>query len=147
MLTEIDNSGRQRYGKWYAKSESNTHDRVFLLSYTEANRYLDVPVDNWNNLKSRAAPTAYAIAHGALTGSYRTKDGITSGWWWLRTPGCDQHDAGSVNDDGSLSSVDVSLVCVIARPALWISLESDNFLSDLYHAQIDAFSMTRGRMI
>ena len=127
LMTEVDNNANQGYGKWETYGGNHTQDRVFLLSYTEANRYLDVTNDDRNNQKSRVAPTAYAIAHGALTGSYQTEDGAASGWWWLRSPGFVQSDAADVYRDGSLYSSRVDTDRGVVRPALWINFESDIF--------------------
>ena len=65
LITDVDNSSGQGYSKWNTNGGNNTQDRVFLLSYAEANRYLAVTYDDSNNTKSRVTPTAYAIAQGA----------------------------------------------------------------------------------
>ena len=76
LLTDVDNSREQGYGVWNTSDGENTQDKVFLLSYAEANKYLNVTYDNVNNMKSRVAPTAYAIQRGAYTFSnYKTEDG------------------------------------------------------------------------
>ena len=103
----------------------NTEDRVFLLSYAEANKYLGVTYDDSMNTKSRVAPTAYAIKHGAYASSNKTADGTATGWWWLRSPGYNQYYAAYVNIGGSLNYYNVFSVSGCVRPALWINLESD----------------------
>jgi len=75
-----------------------------------------------------AAPTAYAIKQGAYTSrSYKTADGTAAGWWWLRSPGDDQHYAAGVSSGGSLGCSNVNYDSGCVRPALWINLESDIF--------------------
>ena len=128
MTTQVDNGSAQGYSGWNTSGGNDTQDQFFLLSYAEANKYLDVTYDNSNNLKSRVSPTAYAKAQGAYTSnSYKTDDGNIAGWWWLRSPGFLQYSAADVRSGGSLRncSVDDDHGCV--RPAFWINLESDIF--------------------
>ena len=131
-VTNVDNSNSQGYSQWRTKGGKNTKDKVFLLSYAEANKYLGV--EYWtvtgadNNTKSRVAPTAYAIKQGAYTSiAYKAAEGTAAGWWWLRSPGFDQLRAAYVYIGGSLmsNSVDIGSGCV--RPALWINLKSNIF--------------------
>lgn len=135
LVTDVDNSSSQGYSDWNTNGGNNTQDRIFLLSYEEANRYLGVTHDGENNTKACVAPTAYAIAQGAyISDSIQTADGKPAGWWWLRSPGYYQNGAGAVACIGTLSNgvVDASdthysygdtAVC----PVLWINLESDIF--------------------
>lgn len=127
LLTEVDNSSGQGYSEWNTYGGNNTQDRVFLLSYAEANKYLGVT--NMNNTGSRVAPTAYAMRNGAWTSdSYKTADGAVAGWWWLRSPGNNQYCAASVRLDGSLSrNSRVDYDKGVVRPAFWLNLESGIF--------------------
>ncbi len=128
LLTNVDNGSSQGYNKWSTSGGNNTQDRVFLLSCSEANKYLGVTYDDSENTKSRVAPTAYAIKQGAYTSSSnKTAEGTASGWWWLRSPGYDRGVAACVHDDGSLYGYDVNDGSGCVRPALWINLESDIF--------------------
>ena len=127
-VTNVDNSKSQGYGKWDTNGADNTQDKVFLLSYAEANKYLGVTRRDSSNMKSRVAPTAYALRHGAYASrSDKTTDGTAAGWWWLRSPGFYQYYAAYVFSDGSLSDRDISYDNAVVRPALWINLESDVF--------------------
>ena len=131
LMTDVDNSIRQGYREWSTSGGVNTKDKIFLLSYAEANKYLGVTYDNVNNIESRVAPTAYAIQRGAHTSRNKeTAEGALAGWWWLRSPGCKENFVAFVSYEGSLYNTDVSynnsgIGCV--RPALWIDLESDVF--------------------
>ncbi len=128
LTTAVDNSKNQGYSKWSTSGGNNTQDRIFLLSYAEANKYLSVTYDDSNNMKSRVSPTAYAIKQGALTSdSHKTADGAAAGWWWLRSPGINQYSAAYVSYDGALSLDYVNSDSGCVRPALWINLESDIF--------------------
>lgn len=126
LTTNVDNSKNQCYSGWSTSSGNNTQDKVFLLSYAEANKYFGVTYDNSSNTKSRVAPTAYAIAHGAWTSSYeKTADDIDAGWWWLRSPGYDQKLAANVYADGSSGNLNINYDDVSVRPALWVNIEAD----------------------
>jgi hypothetical protein len=124
LLTDVDNSRSQCSG-WNTNDGNNTQDKIFLLSYAEANKYLDVTIGD-NNTKSRVTPTIYAIANGAWPADdYETEDGLhAGGWWWLRSPGGSQRSAASVGCGGSLYDISVYSVSGCVRPALWIDLES-----------------------
>ena len=133
LLTNVDNSKSQGYSEYNTSGGNNTQDKVFLLSYAEANKYLGV--EYWqvtgaqNNTKSRVAPTAYAVKkQWAFTSSLdKTADGMAAGWWWLRSPGYSQDFAAIVDTDGSLRFSVVNVSHGGVRPALWINLESDIF--------------------
>ena len=128
VTTVLDNSKSQGYSRWDTNSGDNTQDKVFLLSYAEANKYIGVTWEDSNNLTSRVTPTAYALKQKAYTsGSSKTADGSAAGWWWLRSPGSSQENAACVLTDGSLHNIDVSNYYGCIRPALWINLEYDIF--------------------
>ena len=128
-ITKVDNSAIQGYNGWKKTSGGkNTQDRIFLLSYAEANSYLGVTHDDTNNAGARVSPTKYALAQGAWIDHRNSKaSSLPVGWWWLRSPGYDQRDAAVVFADGSLSLNNVSNDSGIIRPALWLNLKSDIF--------------------
>ena len=129
LITEVDNSASQGYSRWITVDRNNTKDQVFLLSCSEANKYLEVTYFNHNNTKSRVTPTAYAEMQGAFADtSNRTVDNCAAGWWWLRSPGNHWGYASGVTHDGSLRSyMYVNDSSAVVRPALWINLDSDIF--------------------
>ncbi len=128
LLTDVNNSSSQGYGKWYTSGGNNTQDKVFLLSYAEAKQYLGVTYDNSINMESRVTPTAYAHQQGAnISSSNKTAKGQAAGWWWLRSPGDYQLNAAVVFTDGSLYCRYVAGDDGCVRPAIWINLESDIF--------------------
>ena len=128
LTTNVDNSKNQCYSGWSTNGWKNTQDKVFLLSYAEANKYFGVTYYNSSNTKSRVAPTAYAIAHGAWTSSSdKTADSVNAGWWWLRSPGGRQDYAARVGPDGSLYNYFVLDDSSFVRPALWVNIESKIF--------------------
>ena len=127
VLTSVDNSSSQGYSRWNTNGGNNTHDKIFLLSCTEANRYLGVTWEDSSNMKSRVSATAYAIKQGAFTLYDKTMEGSAAGWWWLRSPGIFQEFAAYVYTDGFIYSNDVDIGNAVVRPALWINLESGAF--------------------
>jgi len=128
LTTSVDNGKNQGYSKWSTSGGNNTEDKVFLLSYAEANKYFGVTYDNISNTKSRVAPTAYAIAQGAwASSSNKTADSTDAEWWWLRSPGFYQSSAAYVLGYGLFRGDDVIRVSGSVRPALWVNLESDVF--------------------
>lgn len=134
LTTRVDNSKEQGYSKWETSGSNDTQDKVFLLSYAEANKYFNI---KWwqedgsdNNMESRVAPTAYAAAKGAYGYStQKTADGATAAdWWWLRSPASDdQNGVLCVSSMGSLSLVRADADSGSVRPALWVNLESGIF--------------------
>lgn len=129
LTTNVDNSKNQCYSGWSTSGGNNTQDKVFLLSYAEANKYFGV--EYWknigarNNVKSRVAPTPYAIAQGAYTSSSNmTADSNVAGWWWLRSPGSYQSSAAYVSPNGSLRDHNVDSGSASVRPALWVNIEA-----------------------
>ena len=135
MTTYVDNDESQCFDftteEEYAEETTggnDTQDKIFLLSYAEANKYFGVTYSDSNNTKSRVQPTAYANTQRAYTNSdYKTSDGAAAGYWWLRSPGNFQFFAAYVNTGGSLDIDDVSYDYIAVRPALWVNLESGIF--------------------
>ena len=127
LTTNVDNSKKQCYGGWDTSGGNDTQDKVFLLSYAEANKYFGVTYDNSNNMKSRVAPTAYAIAQGAYIDSDDKADDDNDIGWWLRSPGTYQECAAHVNADGFHFNYNVANDSGSVRPALWVNLESAIF--------------------
>ena len=124
----VDNSYRQGSNIWSTTGGNDTWDQIFLLSCTEAYRYMNAVPDNREYAKPRVAPTVYAKSRGAYTeGGYKTEDGRAAGWWWLRSPGRNQNQAARVARGGWIgyNHVDVNDGCI--RPALWVNLGSDIF--------------------
>ncbi len=62
-----------------AKYNTDTVDKVFLLSMDEVELYLP------DNSDRKAAPTAYAVAMGAYQFEDCTVDGVGCSNWWLRS--------------------------------------------------------------
>ena len=126
LTTTVDNSSSQGYNDLISIDGNNTQDKIFLLSYAEANRYLSVKYwkeDDGNNTKSRVAHTDYAIETGAdSTDNYQTADGKPAGWWWLRMPGLSNFDAPYVHNGGSLYYEAVFRDYGVVRPAFWLNL-------------------------
>ena len=130
LTTEVDNSDAQGHSEWSRYGEKNTQDKIFLLSYAEANRYLGVKfydddASDIKNTNSRVAPTEYAIENGSETiDEYKTADGRLTGWWWLRSPGGYLDCAANVYGDGHLSYTYVYADGTCVRPVFWLDLNA-----------------------
>ena len=126
-LTHVENGRPQNYGGYSIHHGEDTEDRVFLLSYAEANRYLKViywGIDDESNVWSRVTPTPYAISRGAWRDlNFFTRDGDRAGWWWLRSPGLIQGNAARVIWRGSLCNRKVQTTDGCVRPAFWLNLD------------------------
>ncbi len=128
LLTDVDNGADQGFGEWNTVGGENTRDKVFLLSYAEANRYLGVSTEDRERPGTQVEPSAYALSRGiSVWDEYRTESGAAPGWWWLRSPGYTQDHAAYVNFDGAPYYNYVSNEYGLDRPALWLNLESDIF--------------------
>ncbi len=109
LLTDVDNSASQ--GE-YDEGSGNTRDKVFLLSYYEAVKYLNLGNDNAN--------TQLEVT------SYARKKVRGGSWWWLRSPAGSRGRSSMIRSDGDSNTCYVYDIGHI-RPALWINLDSGIF--------------------
>ena len=125
MQTKISNAQYEGYLDYNANGGNDTQDKIFLLSYREANKYFEVAWENHQNKKSHIVPTDYAIMQGASTNSSnKTEGGKAAGYWWLRSPGYRQYYAASVSSDGSLYYSYVNFADASVRPAFYLNLKT-----------------------
>lgn len=121
LTTNVDNSKNQGNSEYSTNGGNNTMDKVFLLSYAEANRHFDI--ESWNDA-ALIEPTAYAIAQGAEIYDDDDDDDVNRVDWWLRSPGYSQNVA-TIVDCGGASLVDfVNDTQTSVRPAMWVNLEA-----------------------
>jgi len=110
LTTDVDNSSRQGNRTWNTKDGKSTKDKVFLLSYAEANKYLSE--------KERVCEsTPYAEPK---------EEQNWKGYWWLRSPGRTLKEACVVNRNGKFFYM-FNHMQIGIRPALWIDLNSEIF--------------------
>ena len=119
LLAAVDNSQRQGYSGYATYGGNGTQDRIFLLSYAEAQRYFEF------NSSRKCAPTDYAVRRGAWTSASEKTEGRPTGTWWLRSPGSYQNGASFISSDGSHYDHSASDSNDMVRPAFWLDLESD----------------------
>ncbi|MBQ6877797.1 MAG: hypothetical protein IJO22_05290 [Oscillospiraceae bacterium] len=115
--TKLDNPKNTRFGG--AKGGNDTVDKVFLLSYDEANKYF--PAED----EQVAGMTGYARNKEIWYNTFRVEEG-PSWWWWLRSPGLGQDMASIFYCNEKLLSggpandgLPVDTICAI-RPAIWV---------------------------
>ena len=103
LTTDVDNSKSQCYSIWTTSGGNNTQDKVFLLSYAEANKY-------------------FGVGKGS---SKKTAAGVR----WLRSPSYSQSNAVYVYIVGSIYfySRNVDSDSEAVRSALWVDIESTIF--------------------
>lgn len=106
----VTSSDNPEYG---TSCGDDTLDRIFILSYDEANKYFK------DDSARRATPTEYA--KNSMNDSY---DEAECNNWWLRTPGKDNINAmyvsttGSIEIAGEYINTDESIG---VRPAIWLT--------------------------
>ena len=110
-VSYVDNGYTQRNSAWNTYGGKDTYDRFFCLSYQEAHRYFGSNGDRACRL------TAYAKAQPGNSNSAKC-------WWWLRSPGEEQHQAGCVSGDGAVVTVSVDSNLAALRPAMWVDIET-----------------------
>ena len=124
-VTAVNNGKKQGYSKWKrTKGGKNTRDRIFLLSCAEASQYLGVSFGGSYNPAAGAEPTAYAVGKGAYCEKVHESETPDTAytWWWLRSPGYVQNNAGGVGGHGTLLDSGVNWEEACVRPALWVNL-------------------------
>lgn len=121
LTTKVDNSLRQGNSSWNISGGEDTSDKIFLLSYQEAEVYLSDTKDRL------CCPTEYAIACGVHAKDAGNDEPLLSCWWWLRSPGSSSTRASRVGTNGSRAEDDVKQNNVCIRPVLWVDLTSINF--------------------
>lgn len=90
----------------------DTEDKVFVLSISEAKKYLK------ETRLLKGIPTEYAVSCGAR----KTTDGTC--WYWLRNPGEDRSKAAYVTTKVEISEkgVPVDYYDAGVRPAIWVNI-------------------------
>ena len=123
LATYNDNRKSQSNPGWNTDGGATTYDRVFLLSYMEADIYF------YSNEARQCEPTVYAVVQG----SYTNMEGCCC--WWLRSPGGARHYAAVTRPDGSLGyNNKIQDDNIAIRPALWIS--HDKYTETLGEAEV-----------
>ncbi len=89
-----------------------TRDKIFLLSISEAEKYFS------SDSERISCATKYAESKNVVI--------YTGAWWWLRSPGAEQHYASNVDHGGAVlaSGNPVQSDYIGIRPAMWIDLNA-----------------------
>lgn len=111
-VSSLDNGDDLGYG---TTAGENTEDHVFLLSASQAQKYL-------SHEETVASPTDYALAQGA----YVNESGNCA--WWLRSPGMEEDGPAYYSSQGSIGTRahkgSESIIGV--RPAIWVMADAIN---------------------
>lgn len=113
LTTKLKNPDNIAYG---IPGGNDTSDKVFLLSYDEADSLFA------GSKERRAKPTSYALDKGIMVSMKGSSEGCAP--WWLRSPGRDVHSAVCVRDIGYIlnSGYNVYYEGYGVRPAMWVKL-------------------------
>ena len=130
--TKVDNSQKQGLKRWNnwkkTKGGKDTKDRIFLLSYFEANQFLGVTWNGEENPSGQAEMTEFLRQKTADNPYYRDtlEDNPEYGFcnWWLRSPGYLQNLVAQVARLGVLIAGNSTSEDVAIRPALWLNLNT-----------------------
>lgn len=110
----------------------DTVDKVFLLSISEAKKYLSPSenVDNMNQLVRAGATKGTAYAEHRLLGKFHNDKfndyedwQLENGFYYLRSPGCMQNRIASVEPSATISTSGSGGGHKGIRPAMWIEYE------------------------
>lgn len=118
LLSNVDNSVYQGCKDWKSQCGNNTQDKVFVLSYTEAQTYL------LSNEEKGGIATEYALKQATSNPSKYVIHEDEIGTWWLRSPGSYQDHACVFGTDKTIGCWAVEVSYGGVRPALWIDLKS-----------------------
>ena len=125
------NNSKKHVSKWKTKGGNNTKDKIFLLSYAEAEKYQEIVWKKTYNTKAGVILTDYAVRKGAKRNNWCYIDlnpaMLYPGWWWLRTPGSNSGRAAIVDADGNLSDKYMDEEGGAIRPAFWLDLDKAPF--------------------
>ena len=138
LITKVDNSPAQACPVYkqvgvdleYLQDGGNdTQDRIFILSYAEAERYLGLDITANTNMATRLTGTPYAFSLKEIKsrftmGTNVTDEGKKSTLWWLRSPGRSEDAPAMVNQFGALDYLRSDWATLV-RPALWLNINAD----------------------
>lgn len=110
ILSKLTNGDDLSYG---TKAGPDTEDRIFLLSASEAAKYL-------SKEETVTSPTDYASSQGAYT-----NDGGDCAWW-LRSPGMNDEGPAYYSSQGDIGTrAHQSSENIIGiRPAMWVNADT-----------------------
>ena len=123
--TRIHNPDNLWYGTHGGR---DTHDKIFLLSLEEVDRYFGNSGDYQNKRRKKYDSGKYVATNNGSWFSNgsdsdrQAKFGTENSWWWLRSPGIFNNCATSVDSDGTVyvSGLDAFYDDGGIRPALWL---------------------------
>ena len=141
LVTAVKNGPDQGYSGWDTGGGNDTEDKVFLLSYAEANRYFGVTPEDRGNVKARVRPTGRAV-NASKTGDALSEDGMPAASWWLRSPGHNLSHVAVVGMEGELDEVGVGSMIICTRPAMWLDINAEAVRAGIWNPEEDQESET-----
>ncbi|HQB96788.1 MAG TPA: DUF6273 domain-containing protein [Bacilli bacterium] len=111
VVTTVDNSKATTINNTHNFDCPNTLDKVFLLSYKDA----ETASYGFVNDASRVRyPSDYALSQAV------SKD-YDKAYWWTRSPYSSETSASRVNYNGALAAINVTDAAMGILPAIWIN--------------------------
>ena len=110
ILNYVDNSYAQGNPVFKAMWVNNTQDRIYLLSYSELEKYIPDHEERTCMPGSRVLNTGESVD--------KEKEICR---WWLRSPGRIESHSTYVDSDGSCYSIKARTMCAV-RPVIWVDL-------------------------
>ena len=137
LLSDISNTAHDGYGEWDLEDQPSCKNKIFLLSYQQASRYLR------NKSDREAIGTTYANTHGAKApGIYSVVSKELD--WWLRSPGKASTQVSFIDIHGSVKSKGPGERKGV-RPALWIDVEEGDLDAFPYEQYQKALKLSADR--
>ena len=119
LTTAVDESLSQCHPNYAPKRlGENTNDKVFLLSYAEALKYMPTERDRM------CVPTIQCVREGGNESDKRYLDGeYKTCWYWLRSPAYNNNLV-CVDWNGKLETCYMSHAYGVVRPAIWVNVSA-----------------------
>ena len=118
LLTDVDNSPEQSNPN-YKIGSFDTQDKIYLLSYAEAKRYVG------SGQQARCPATDYAIHNGLRANEKMAgADGKPTGEWWLRSLARSHNLVDYISTSGDYWDRIVNETGYGVRPCCWVDSEA-----------------------
>ena len=119
---------------------NSTQDRIFVLSYDEAQKYFKSDQDRICRVSNYAAANYESLVSSVTSDYLHRSSSFSEALWWLRTPGESLSKTVYVDADGYISLYGSTPMILIngtayndVRPAFWMKIEKTTCLSVKYN--------------
>lgn len=130
LTTTVSNSKSQGVDGYSTNGGGNTEDKIFLLSFAEAHKYLNVekrPIKQSYEYRSNATAIATGTQYAVSKFSKYYSHDLYNHDWWLRSPGLSDTFSLQITGKGYADSTPSPEGRGLVRPAMWVDLDADIF--------------------